>query len=97
MPASLPRKHRRVSAWCVESIYTSVSARYVVRCLEWQRVTDQIDAAAVSLCNTETGDLCVADSSSRNAVSFSSARRTNASRHRDARVGGEDSPATIHA
>jgi hypothetical protein len=69
----------------VESIYTSVSARYVVRCPEWQRVTDQINAAAVSLCNTETGDLRIADSSSRNAVSFSSARRTNASRRRDPR------------
>jgi hypothetical protein len=45
----------------VESIYTSVSARYVVRCPEWQRVTDQINAAAVSLCNTETGDLRIAD------------------------------------
>ena len=27
---------------CVESIYTSVSVRYVVRCPEWQRVTDLV-------------------------------------------------------
>ena len=34
----------------VESIYTSVSARYVVRCPEWQRDTDQINAALRSRC-----------------------------------------------
>ena len=61
----------------VESIYTSVSARYVVGCPEWQRVTDQINAAAVSLCNTETLDVRIAVSSSKNAVNFSSARTIN--------------------
>jgi len=30
---------------CVEFIYTSVSARCVVRFLEWQRIGNQIDAA----------------------------------------------------
>jgi len=33
---------------CVEFIYTSVSARYVDRSLDWQRIGNQIDTAFVN-------------------------------------------------
>jgi len=83
MPASLPRKHLRVSAWrcriylhfCIGPIRCPLS-RMAARHWSDQR------RAAVSLCNTETGDLRIADSSSRNAVNFSSARTTKRFRSR---------------
>jgi hypothetical protein len=32
---------------CVTFIYTSVSARYIIRSLEWQRIGNQIDTAFI--------------------------------------------------